>query len=407
MNIPELLAPAGNLNKLKVALDYGADAVYCGGKEFGLRARAENLSREELKRAVSYAHQRSKKVYVTANIIPHNSDLDEILAYLQYLENIEVDGVIISDPGVYYLMEKEGIDLPIHLSTQANTANRASVKFWEELGLKRIILARELSRDEIEEIVDRSELELEVFIHGAMCISYSGRCLLSNYMTGRDANRGNCAQPCRWEYSLVEKNRPDEAYDISEDDRGTYIMNSCDLNLLPFLHQVVNTGVDSVKIEGRMKSLHYVATVTSVYRDALDSYQESPDDFIIEEKWQRELNKISHRPYTRGFFAGSPEAEGQNYGSSSYIRDYRFIGLVQGYLPEAGLAVVRVKNKFSVGEDIEIFGPGCEVIRQQVKELYDSEGEEIEEARHPESIVKLSVDEEIGENYILRRKKDD
>lgn len=406
MDLPELLAPAGNLKKLKVALDYGADAVYCGGKEFGLRAKAENLSRDEMEKAKEYAHQRSKKIYVTVNTIPHNSELDKIIDYLKFLEEIAVDGVIISDPGVLHLISQKNIDVPIHLSTQANTVNWASANFWAEQGLKRIILARELSRQEIAEIVEKTDVELEMFIHGAMCISYSGRCLLSNYMTGRDANRGECAQPCRWKYRLVEQERPDQYFPVTESEEGTYILNSRDLNLLARIPEVVETGVDSLKIEGRMKSPNYVATVTAVYRAALDYYDNQPEDYVLKEKWQRELEKISHRPYTRGFFEGSPGVEGQNYESSSYIRNYRFLGIVQGYQPESRLAIVKVKNKFSLNEEIEIFGPDCKVIKQNVKKIYGSEGEEIEEAKHPESLVKLQVEEDVGENYIIRREKD-
>ncbi len=408
MDLPELLAPAGNLKKLKVALDYGADAVYCGGKEFGLRAKAENLSREEMAKAIDYAHQRSKSVYVTVNIIPHNSELEQIIDYLKFLQDIEVDGAIISDPGVLYLLSQENIELPLHLSTQANTVNWASANFWHSQGLKRLILARELSRGEISDIVEKTgDIELEIFVHGAMCISYSGRCLLSNYLTGRDANRGECAQPCRWQYNLVERERPDQYFPVTEDENGTYIMNSRDLNLLAKIPEVVETGVDSLKIEGRMKSCNYVATVTSVYREALDHYKNSPTDYVMKEEWQKQLKKISHRPYTIGFFEGPPGEKGQNYKSSSYIRKYRFIGIVKGYQPESRLAIVRVKNKFSLGEEIEIFGPGCKVIEQEVEELYDSEGESIEEALHPESIVKLKVKEDVGENFIIRREIDE
>lgn len=407
MELPELLAPAGNLKKLKVALDYGADAVYCAGKEFGLRAKAENLSREEMVKAKEYAHQRSKKVYVAVNTIPHNSELDKIIDYMKFLQEIEVDGAIISDPGVLYLISQEDIELPIHLSTQANTVNWASTKFWEARGLKRIILARELSRREIKDIADKTDVELEIFVHGAMCISYSGRCLLSSYLTGRDANRGECAQPCRWKYSLVEKERPDQYFPVNENKEGTYILNSRDLNLLAKIPKIIETGVDSLKIEGRMKSPNYVATVTAVYRAALDFYQSSPEDYVMKEKWQSELRKISHRPYTCGFFEGSPGAEGQNYDSSSYIRNYRFIGIVKGYQPESKLAIVKVKNKFSLDEEIEIFGPDCKVIEQKVVKLFDSEGNEIEEAKHPESIVKLQVEEDVGENYIIRREIDE
>ncbi|MGM0413896.1 MAG: peptidase U32 family protein [Bacillota bacterium] len=408
MKIPELLAPAGNLEKLKIAIDYGADAVYCAGKSFGLRAKADNFTKEELGLAINYAHQRGKKVYLTLNIIAHNSDLDKLKDYLDYISSIEIDALIVSDPGVLYLIREAGLDIPIHLSTQANTVNWASARFWEEYGLERLILARELSIAEISEIRDKTDIELETFVHGAMCISYSGRCLLSNYMTGRDANRGNCAQPCRWEYNLVENKRPDQLWEISDDnDRGSYVMNSKDLNLFDYLPSIINTGVDSLKIEGRMKSLNYVATVTSVYRKALDNIVVEGEKYQTDPELANQLNKISHRPYTTGFYEGKPGAEGQNYSSSSYIRDYKYLGIVKGYLPELGQAIVQVKNKINIGDKVEFFGPGADSFEQIVNRIYSNEGEELEVANHPESIVKIPVSKEISENYIIRRRENE
>ncbi|MFW5873246.1 MAG: peptidase U32 family protein [Bacillota bacterium] len=408
MKIPELLAPAGNLEKLKIAIDYGADAVYCAGKSFGLRAKADNFTKEELELAINYAHQRSKKVYLTLNIIAHNSDLDRLKDYLEYIDSIDIDALIVSDPGILYLIGEAGIDIPIHLSTQANTVNWASAKFWEEYGLERLILARELSVAEIKEIRDKTDIELETFVHGAMCISYSGRCLLSNYMTGRDANRGNCAQPCRWEYNLVENKRPGQLWEIDDDgDRGSYIMNSKDLNLFDYLPSIINAGVDSLKIEGRMKSLNYVATVTSVYRKALDNILDEGEKYQTDPELANHLNKISHRPYTTGFYEGQPGPAGQNYTSSSYIRNYKYLGIVKGYLPELGQAIVQVKNKINIGDIVEFFGPGADSFKQKITDIYSNEGEELEVANHPESIVKLPVSKEISENYIIRRRENE
>ncbi len=403
MELPELLAPAGNMAKLKIALDYGADAVYCAGKEFGLRARADNFSRKELQDAVEYVHHRNKNIYLTLNIIPHNQDLEKIMEFLNFLAELNVDGVIVSDPGVLYLFEENKMDLPLHLSTQANTVNWASVKFWEEKGVERIILARELSRDEIAEIKSRTSAGLEVFIHGSMCISYSGRCLLSNYLTGRDANRGNCAQPCRWKYSLVEEKRPGQYFPIDDNNRGSYIMNSRDLNLLEEIPELVELGVESLKIEGRMKSIHYVATVTGIYRQALNEYAGDPDSFIVKQEWKDELDKVSHRPYTKGFFHGNPEQQGQNYADSSYIRNYKYMGQVKGFIPDPGLAIVRIKNKICQGDEVEFFGPGGDTFKQRIDVIINTDGEAVEEAPHPESTVKVGVERPIGENYIIRR----
>lgn len=408
MKIPELLAPAGNLEKLKIAIDYGADAVYCAGKSFGLRAKADNFTKEELELAINYAHQRGKKVYLTLNIIAHNSDLDKLREYLDYIDSIDIDALIVSDPGVLYLIREAGLDIPLHLSTQANTVNWASAKFWEDYGLERLILARELSFAEIKEIRDKTDIELETFVHGAMCISYSGRCLLSNYMTGRDANRGNCAQPCRWEYHLVENKRPGQFWEINDDgDRGSYIMNSKDLNLYDYLPAIINAGVDSLKIEGRMKSLNYVATVTSVYRKALDNILVEGEKYQTDPELANHLNKISHRPYTAGFYAGQPGEAGQNYSSSSYIRGYKYLGIVRGYLPELGQAIVQVKNKINIGDYVEFFGPGADSFEQEVTNIYSNEGEELEVANHPESIVKIPVSKEISENYLIRRRENE
>lgn len=306
MQKPELLSPAGNLEKLKLAILYGADAVYCGGHNYGLREGADNFTLEELVEGTEFAHQHGGRIYITVNMIPHNDDLVGLDEYLHQLEEIGVDALIVSDPGVISILKQEGIQLPIHLSTQANAVNWASVLFWAEQGVERVILARELSKDEIIEIRKKTDISLEMFIHGSMCISYSGRCLLSNYMANRDANRGRCAHSCRWKYYLVEEKRPGEYYPVFEDEQGTYIMNSRDLCLIEHIPEVVETGVDSLKIEGRMKSLHYVATVTAVYRQAIDSYFKDPISYQFKPEWLEELKKVSHRDYTTGFFFSPP-----------------------------------------------------------------------------------------------------
>ena len=298
---PELLAPAGNMEKCKMALLYGADAIYLGGNKFGLRAFAANFSTAEIKEAVEFAHNLGKKVYVTVNIFAHNEDIAELPEYLLSLEEAGVDALLISDFGVWSIARQVVPDMALHVSTQANTCNWAAVEAWKNLGAERVVLARELSIAEISEIDKKCDVELEVFVHGAMCISYSGRCYLSSYLTGRDGNRGECAQVCRWNYQLVEENRPDQAFPIEEDERGTYIMNSKDLCLLDLIPELAEAGVDSLKIEGRMKSVHYVATVVSVYRKAIDDWYSNPGQFSIKSEWKDELEKVSHRPYFYGF----------------------------------------------------------------------------------------------------------
>ncbi|MFW6387027.1 MAG: peptidase U32 family protein [Bacillota bacterium] len=406
MKKPELLAPAGNLEKLKFALVYGADAVYCGGYNFGLRAGADNFSREELREGTGFAHRHGKKIFITVNMIPHNDDLAGLPRYLHSLESLGVDGLIVSDPGVLLLMEEEGIELPVHLSTQANTVNKLSARYWQEQGLKRIILARELSREEIREIRDYVDLELEIFIHGAMCISYSGRCLLSNYMVGRDANRGECAHSCRWQYHLQEEERPGEFYPVFEDEQGTYILNSRDLCLVEYIPELIDSGVDSLKIEGRMKGLHYVAAVTSVYRQVLDSYFSDPEGFEFNPEWLEELKKVSHRGYTDGFFTGPPGPEDHNYVSSAYRRTYDFMGIVRDYLPREGEAVVEVRHKFFQGDRVEFIGPDMEPVLSNVDYIINKEGEKVDNAPHPQELIRIPVDKELPAYCLVRRKRE-
>ncbi|MBR3457706.1 MAG: U32 family peptidase [Selenomonadaceae bacterium] len=403
MKKPELLAPAGNMEKLKMALLYGADAVYLGGKSFGLRALGGNFSREEMEEGISFAHGMGKKAYVTVNIFPHNSDLEGLPDYLQFLSEIGADALLIADLGAFLMAREVVPDLQLHVSTQANATNWAAVDGWRKLGASRVVLARELSLEEIREIREKCPVELELFVHGAMCISYSGRCLMSNYFTGRDANRGNCAQTCRWSYRLVEEKRPGQYIPVAEDERGTYIFNSKDLCLLPHLREVLLSGVDSLKIEGRMKSVHYVASVVKAYREAIDACADNPEGFSIRKEWLEELEKVSHRPYTSGFFFHRPAAKDQIYGTSSYVQTSDFVGLVLDYEESSGLATVEQRNNMKKGQEIEVFRPKGNLFRQELEEMYDEEGHSIDVAPHPQQIVKIRMKQPVEPFAILRR----
>lgn len=402
----ELLAPAGNLEKLKMAIVYGADAVYLGGEEFGLRAYADNFSIDDLKSGVEFAHERGKKVYITMNIFPHNEDLSGMPDYIKEIQNIGVDAIILSDPGVFSIVKEIAPDMEIHLSTQANNTNWMSAKFWHNQGVKRIVLARELSFDEIKEIRKNTplSLEFEIFIHGAMCISYSGRCLLSNYMAGRDSNKGLCAHPCRWKYHLVEEKRPGEYYPVFENERGTFIFNSRDLCMIEYIPQIIESGVSSLKIEGRMKSSFYVATVVKAYRQALDAYYENKDSYVTNPKLLEEISKASHREYTTGFFFNKPDSEGQIYHTSSYIREYDFIGVVLKYDKATKIATIEQRNRMYKGEEIEVVNPVGDFFVQKIEWLKNVDGEDIDVAPHPQMIVYMPMEEEVCEYTMLRRK---
>ena len=403
MKKPELLAPAGNMEKMKMALLYGADAVYLGGKAFGLRAFGGNFTNEELQEAVDFAHKLGKKIYITVNIFPHNSDIAKLPAYLTFLNEIKVDAILVADLGVFTLAKEYAPDVELHISTQANNTNWASVNAWAELGASRVVLAREMSLEEVKEIREKCSVELEMFVHGAMCISYSGRCLMSNYLTGRDANRGSCAQPCRWNYALVEEKRPGQYFPVLEDERGTYIFNSKDMCLLPYLPDVIASGVDSLKIEGRMKSVHYAASVVKAYREAIDSYFAAPEQFEVKKEWVEELDKVSHRAYTTGFYYGRPTEKDQIYGTSSYTQTSDFVGLVLDYDEKTGFATVEQRNNMKVGQEIEIFQPHLAGYRQILQEMYNDEGEAIQVAPHPQQIVKIRMDKPVEPYGILRR----
>ena len=400
---PELLAPAGTLEKLKMALAFGADAVYLGGKAYGLRALGGNFTQDELREAVAYAHARAAKVYATVNIFPHNADLNGLPDYLRFLQEIQVDGLLVADLGVFMMVKEVAPQLSLHISTQANNTNWRTVCEWQKLGAQRVVLARELSLQEIREIRQHTDVELEMFVHGAMCISYSGRCLLSSYFTGRDANRGSCAQCCRWKYALVEETRPGQYFPIAEDERGTYIMNSKDLCLLPYLPEVMACGVDSLKIEGRMKSVHYAASVTKAYRAAIDSYVKDPQNFVVRQEWREELAKVSHRPYTTGFAFGRPTAEDQVYGTSSYEQNSDFVGLVRDYDAATGYALVEQRNNMKCGQELEIFPPQGKGWRQELRDMLDEDGEPITVAPHPQQLVHIRMARPVEPWTILRR----
>ncbi|MFO3718224.1 U32 family peptidase [Anaerococcus sp. ENR1011] len=400
----ELLAPAGDMERLEAAVKFGADAVFMAGDSFGLRANAKNFNREAMKQAVDYAHENGVNVHITMNIVPHDEDMVGIEDYLKYLDEIGVDALIISDPGIFSIA-KELTDIDLHVSTQASVTNSATVNFWYNMGAKRVILARELSLEEIIEIRNNTpkDLEIEVFVHGAMCISYSGRCLLSNYMTGRDANRGDCAQACRWKYSIQEENRPGEYYPIEEDGSGTYIMNSKDLCLIDELDKLIEAGIDSFKIEGRMKTAFYVATVIRSYRQAIDAYYEGNYNEETVQKYFNELQKASHRHYTKGFFHKKPDGEDQIYENSSYIRKYDFIGTVLDYNPETKEAMIEQRNRFFPGEEIEIFGNSKDFYEYRIPSIRNAKGEELEVANKPKEKIYMTIDLPLEEGDMLRR----
>lgn len=405
----ELLAPAGDLNKLKTAIDYGADAVYLGGDSFGLRKASKNFSLEEIEKAVSYVHERNKKLHVTLNIIPHNNDIQGIDDYAKSLYEIGVDAVIVSDPGMFSKIRQAAPNLDIHISTQASVTNIDTVKFWANQGAKRVVLARELSLEEIKEIVDNTKdmIEIETFLHGAMCMSYSGRCLLSNYMTGRDANMGDCAQPCRYKYYLMEEKRPGQYFPIEEHEEGTFIMNSKDLCMIEHVDDLIEAGIASLKIEGRVKSEYYLATVIRSYRMAIDNYYEDPENYKYDPYYLDEIKKVSHRDFTSGFFYGKANESSQVYEKNSYIRGYDFIGIVIDYDKETKIATIEQRNRVFKGEEVEIFGPAIKDFKQKIDYMTDDKGNDIETANKAKQIFKIKVNQDVEKGYFLRRKNEE
>jgi len=405
----ELLAPAGDLQKLKYALTYGADAVYIGGQIFGLRASAKNFSFEDMAEGIEFAHAMGKKVHLVLNIIPHNEDMAELSTYLDRVGELDFDALIISDPGTLLIVkEKFGDKFEIHLSTQTNNTNYLSARFWHEQGVKRVILARELSFEEIDEMVQNSpdSLDFEAFIHGAMCISYSGRCLLSNYMNNRDANRGECSHPCRWKYYLVEEKRPNEYYPVVESDQGTFFFNSKDLCTIEHIPQLVESGLASLKIEGRMKSLYYVANTVRAYREAIDQYYADRENYVYKPEWLEEIEKASHREFTTGFYHQKPGPDEQLYGTSAYLRHYDFLGVVLEYDEETKMATIEQRNRVILGDEIEIIGPDYYAAEQKVDIMLNDKDEPIESAPHAQQIIKMKMDQPVEKYFILRKRRE-
>lgn len=409
MRKPELLVPASSLEVLKVAVIFGADAVYIGGEVFGLRAKAKNFSMEEMREGIQFAHEHNVKVYVTANILAHNYDLEGVREYFQKLKNLSPspDALIISDPGIFTIAKEICPEIEIHISTQANNTNYGTYQFWYQQGARRVVSARELSLAEIGEIRQNipKDMEIETFIHGAMCISYSGRCLLSNYFTGRDANQGACTHPCRWKYAVVEETRPGEYMPVYENERGTYIFNSKDLCMIEHIPELLEAGIDSFKIEGRMKTALYVATVARTYRKAIDDYITSRETYEANMPWYLEqISNCTYRQFTTGFFFGKPDETTQIYDSNTYVKEYTYLGIV-GEANEQGLYRIEQRNKFSVGEEIEIMKPNGENIRVTVRAIRDEEGNEMESAPHPKQVLYIDLGQPLAEFDILRRQE--
>ena len=405
---PELLVPASSLDVLKVAVMYGADAVYIGGEMYGLRAKAKNFSNDDIKAGIEFAHKYGKREFKTANITAHNRDLEGVRKYFEELKEIKPDALIISDPGVFTIAKEVCPEIEIHISTQANNVNYADYLFWQRLGAKRVVSARELSVKEIKEIRANipDDLEIETFVHGAMCISYSGRCLLSNYFTGRDANLGACTHPCRWKYHIVEESRPGEYLPIEENERGTYIFNSKDLCMIEHIPDLVDAGIDSFKIEGRMKTALYVADVARTYRQAIDDYFESPKLYESKkEYYMEEISKCTYRQFTTGFFYGPTTHETQIYDNNTYVRGYVFLGIIRD-IDKEGYALIEQKNKFCVGDEIEIMKPSGENVMVKVLDMKNEKGEKVESCPHPGELVRILLSEKPEIMNLIRVKEE-
>lgn len=408
MQKPELLIPASSLEVLKTAVLFGADAVYIGGEAFGLRAKAKNFSKEEMREGIGFAHAHGARVHVTANILAHNEDLEGARQYFQELKEMKPDALIIADPGMFMLAREICPEIDIHISTQANNTNYMTYQFWHRMGAKRVVCARELSLKEIKEIRDKipGDMEIESFIHGAMCISYSGRCLLSSYFTGRDANQGACTHPCRWKYAVVEEKRPGEYFPVYENERGTYIFNSKDLCMIGHIPEMIDAGIDSFKIEGRMKTALYVAAVARTYRKAIDDYFESEDKYRANMGWYlEEISKCTYRQFTTGFYFGKPDESTQIYDSNTYVNEYTYLGIVEE-VSHKGLARIEQRNKFCVGDMIEIMKPDGRNIQVQVQSLTTREGESVESAPHPQQILWVGLSETAQKYDLLRVRKE-
>lgn len=408
MKHPELLIPASSLEVLKTAVVFGADAVYIGGDAFGLRAKAKNFSREDMEEGIAFAHSHGVKVYVTANILAHNRDLEDAEQYFREMGILKPDALIISDPGLFYTAKEICPNIELHISTQANNTNYGTFLFWHKQGAKRVVSARELSLDEIKEIRANipDDLEIETFVHGAMCISYSGRCLLSNYFTGRDANQGSCTHPCRWKYAVVEEQRPGEYLPVYENERGTYIFNSKDLCMIEHIPELLQSGIDSFKIEGRMKTALYVATVARTYRKAIDDCLESESKYRQNMEWYREqIANCTYRQFTTGFFFGKPDETAQIYNNNTYIKNYTYLGIV-GDEDAQGRYRIEQRNKFSVGEMIEVMKPDGRNVEVEVRAIFDQDGQEMESAPHPQQILYIDLGCPLDKYDVLRRQED-
>ena len=403
---PELLIPASSLEVLKTAVMFGADAVYIGGEAFGLRAKAKNFSMEDMREGIAFAHEHDVKVYVTANILAHNDDLEGVREYFQELKEIKPDALIIADPAIFEIAGEICPEIERHISTQANNTNYGTFNFWHKLGATRVVTARELSLEEIREIRANipDDLEIETFVHGAMCISYSGRCLLSNFMVGRDANRGACTHPCRWKYSIVEETRPGEVMPVFENERGTYIFNSKDLCMIEHIPELLESGIDSLKIEGRMKTALYVATVARTYRKAIDDYQKDPKLYEENMPWYLEqISNCTYRQFTTGFFFGKPDETTQIYDSNTYVKEYTYLGIIGE--EKKGTYRIEQRNKFSVGETIEVMKPNGENVEVTVKRILTEDGEEQESAPHPKQVLYVDLGIKVDAYDILRRRE--
>lgn len=424
---PELLAPAGNLEKLKFAIHYGADAVYIGGQKYGLRSNADNFSFEEMREGVEFAKQYGAKVFVATNIYAHNEDIEGIEEYLRNLYEVGISAIIVADPIIIETARRVVPNLEVHLSTQQSTVNWQAVQFWKEEGLPRVVLGRETSMEEIQEIKKHVDVEIEAFIHGAMCSSYSGRCVLSNHFTDRDSNRGGCCQSCRWKYDLFEDARPGDAWvseEQAEEDRvlrqfklgvtqlplfaeedNAFTMGSKDLCMIEHIPDMIDVGVDSFKIEGRMKSIHYVATVVNVYRQAIDAYMADPENYELKQEWIDEMNKAANRPLNTGFFYDTPDHEDHIYEPEEKAAPFDFAGLVMDYEAETQLVTVQQRNHFKPGQEVEFFGPGGTFFKQIVGTLWDEDGNELDAARHPLQRVRFKVDQPVKYFDMMRKKK--
>ncbi|KOO47019.1 peptidase U32 family protein [Priestia koreensis] len=400
---PELLAPAGNLEKLKVAVHYGADAVFIGGREYGLRSNADNFSQEEMAEGVQFANKYGARIYVTTNIFAHNENIDGLEEYLEGLQEAGVAGIIVADPLIIETARRVAPKLEVHLSTQQSLSNWKAVQFWKEEGLERVVLARETGAEEIRLMKEKVDIEIETFIHGAMCIAYSGRCVLSNHMTARDSNRGGCCQSCRWDYDLFKVEDGKNEVALFDDEDAAFAMSPKDLNLIQSIPQMIELGIDSLKVEGRMKSIHYIATVVSVYRKVIDAYCADPDNFVIQKEWLDELDKCANRDTAPAFFEGVPGVQEQMFGNHSKKTTYDFTGLVLDYNEDTQIITLQQRNYFKQGDKVEFFGPEIENFTQVVDKIWDEGGNELDAARHPLQIVRFKVDQPLFPYNMMRK----